>query len=305
MQRLGPFTVLRNAFAVLFSGQNLALGLLLAVFTGGGGWLLADAASGVVYDRWLVGEFATIAEQELAYKGLAVTPEKAKETARSRLDAYNADPEAFRKEKAYAPYAQAAQGRGALLMSQLPQLVVLTIWGCFVGAFAAAAGLYMWVQHEKGLPSTVYGGLNYGLNRFKRVLGPHARAFFIVQLGNVVIVPGILFGLQYAFVDAIATLDQAEPDPLARSRKLTAGRRGTLFRTFALFLVWWLPFQLVITFYLQGMGALELAIGGTIDHLVLLLVDLCMVQYYLDLFRKPTAAATVASAVDLTKAPAT
>jgi hypothetical protein len=117
------------------------------------------------------------------------------------------------------------------------------------------------------------------------------RALVIVQLGLIVIVPGILFGLQYAFVDAIATLDQVEKDPLARSRKLTSGRRGTLFRTFAVFLVWWIPFQLAGVYYLQGVGTWALAAGGVIDHLVLLTLDLCMVQYYLDLFRKPTTQA--------------
>jgi hypothetical protein len=293
MQRLGPFTVLKNALGVLFSGQNLVLALLLAVVTGGGGWLVADAVSGVAYDAWLTGEFSTLVQQEAAAQGLTLTPDQAHDTAVTRVAAFNADADAFRAQ--YPRYAMVTQGRGALLMSQLPQLAVLTAWGCVVGAFAAAAALYMWVQHEKKLPSTVYGGINYGLNRFSRVFGPHARAFFIVQLGNVVIVPGILFGLQYAFVDAIATLDQAEKDPLARSRKLTAGRRGTLFRTFAIFLIWWLPFQLLITFQLQGMGPLELALGGTIDHLVLLLIDLCMVQYYLDLFRKPAAAAPAAA----------
>ena len=98
-------------------------------------------------------------------------------------------------------------------------------------------------------------------------------------------------------------LDQAEKDPLARSRKLTAGRRGTLFRTFAFFLIWWLPFQLLITFQLQGMGPLELAVGGTIDHLVLLLIDLCMVQYYLDLFRKPAEKRTAAPSEAPSEAP--
>jgi hypothetical protein len=186
----------------------------------------------------------------------------------------------------------------AMVISQVAQTIWLTMWGCVVGAWAAPATLYLWVQHEKQKPATLYEAVNFGLNRFPRVVGPHARALFIIQLGIIVIVPGILFGLQYAFVDAIATLDTQEKDPLSRSRKLTSGRRGTLFRTFAVFLLWWGPTQLGGFFMLQELGIWALALGGVIDAMVLIAIDLCMVQYYLDLFRKPAAApATVTQTV--------
>ncbi|MDP2315999.1 MAG: hypothetical protein Q8P41_24090 [Pseudomonadota bacterium] len=187
-------------------------------------------------------------------------------------------------------YWRPTTGQQAMVVSQVAQTIWLTIWGCIVGSWAAPATLYLWVQHEKKRPTTLYEAVNFGLNRFPRVIKAHARALFIVQLGIIVIVPGILFGLQYAFVDAIATLDTQERDPLARSRKLTAGRRGTLFRTFAVFLVWWAPTQLGGFFWLQGIGPWALALGGVVDALVLIAIDLCMVQYYLDLFRKPAAA---------------
>ncbi len=186
-------------------------------------------------------------------------------------------------------------GQQRLVYSQITQTIVLTIWGCIVGAWAAPTTLYLWVQHEKGKATSLYEAVNYGLNRFARVLPAHARAVFIIQLGIIVIVPGILFGLQYAFVDAIATLDTQEKDPLARSRKLTAGRRGTLFRTFAVFLLWWAPTQLGGFLALQEMGWWAVALAGIVDALVLILIDLCMVQYYLDLFRKP-ASSTAAAA---------
>lgn len=184
-----------------------------------------------------------------------------------------------------------------LIVSELSQSFVLWAWNCTVGAWAAAAGIYLWVQHEKGRPATLYDAVNYGLSRYRRVVGPHARAYLAVAIGSIVIVPGILFGLQYAFVDAIATLDTVEKDPLARSRKLTRDRRGTIFRTFAAFVVWWLPFQMIGRFQLQGMGTFAYALGGVMDHFVLLLIELCMVQYYLDLFRKPASAAPAAPQV--------
>ena len=42
-----------------------------------------------------------------------------------------------------------------------------------------------------------------------------------------------------------------------------------------------------MVYELQGAGPLPILIGGAIDHFVLITLDLCMVQYYLDLFRKP------------------
>lgn len=193
-------------------------------------------------------------------------------------------------------YAKPTTGQQKLLYSEIPKTIVLTIWGCLVGSWAAPATLYLWVQQEKGRPTSLYEAVNYGLNRYKRVLGPHSRALFIVQLGLVVIVPGILFGLQYAFVDAIATLDTEEKDPLGRSRRLTAARRGTIFRTFAVFLVWWAPMQLGGFIALQEYGVLPVLAAGVLDALVLIVLDLCMVQYYLDLFRKPAAQASAPDA---------
>jgi hypothetical protein len=187
---------------------------------------------------------------------------------------------------AVVEWAQPRTGQQRLIYSQIPQTIWLTLWGCLVGSWAAPASIYLWVQHETGRPASLYDAVNYGLNRYSRVVKPHSLALFIIQLGVVVIVPGILFGLQYAFVDAIATLDQKEKDALARSRKLTAGRRGTLFRTFAVFVLWWGPTQAGGMLALQEMGTLAVALAGVIDALVLIALDLCMVQYYLDLFRK-------------------
>jgi hypothetical protein len=194
-------------------------------------------------------------------------------------------------------YWHPTSSQQTLVVSQIAQTIAITIWGCIVGSWSAPASLYLWVQHEKKKPTNLYEAINFGLNRFSRVVGAHSRAVFIIQLGMFVIVPGILFGLQYAFVDAIATLDTQERDPLARSRKLTSGRRGTLFRTFAIFLVWWVPAQLGGQMWLQGVGLWAVALGGVIDGLVLIAIDLCMVQFYLDLFRKPQSELPPAPAI--------
>lgn len=183
-------------------------------------------------------------------------------------------------------------GQSLLVVSTLAQTVFLCLWAAVVGSWAAPAQIYLWVQREKNQPATLSGAINYGLNRLGRVMKPHFMAYSLVMLGTVVIVPGIIFGLQYAFVDAIATLDPLEKHPLARSARLTSARRGSIFRTMLVFaLIWWLPNQLALVFLVPSMATWANVALGTVDHWVLILVDLCMVQYYLAMFRKPAEAA--------------
>ena len=181
-------------------------------------------------------------------------------------------------------------GQKAMVISQLSTGITQLVWHCTIGSWGAPAAIYLWVQREKGSKATLYEAVNYGLNRMGRVFFPHALAFFVIWLGAMVIVLAPLFGVQYAFVDAIATLDSKERHPRARSRQLTAGRRGTIFRTFAPFALWWGPMMIVGAFQIQNWGLPAIALAGVIDYLVLIVLDLAMVQLYLDLFRKPTAA---------------
>ena len=252
MVKTGLLASLRNAFAVAL--RNPVYVLVLSVVSGGVGTLFSDAVA-----------------------GLAVS------------------------------LASPGRGRPELLVSELTRTAADIAWGATVGALVAASTLYLWVQRERGQPASFYDGLNYGLNRFGRMVRAHGRALLAVQLGMLVIVPGILFGLQYAFVDAIAALDDQESDPLSRSRRLTAGRRGLILRTFAVFGLWWLPYQLLLLYMVQDpdtflvstlglsastaklVGPTLMPAAGAINGLVLVLLDLCMVQYYLDLFRKPKA----------------
>ncbi len=71
-----------------------------------------------------------------------------------------------------------------------------------------------------------------------------------IQVGMIAIVPGILFLLQYAFVDSILCLEDEER-PLNRSSRLTKGRRRGIF---SLVFVW-----LIFT---QILGFMELAALG-------------------------------------------
>jgi nucleoside-triphosphatase THEP1 len=113
--------------------------------------------------------------------------------------------------------------------------------------------------------------------------------------------------------DAIATLDDRESDPIARSKRLTSSRRGLVLRTFLVACIWWGPYALVGTFLLMDpvgsltpyLGAEQAAQVGpfvgpvsyVLSYLVLCLLDLCMVQYYLDIFRKDAPLVTTSPAV--------
>jgi len=203
-------------------------------------------------------------------------------------------------ESHYAATDPIRQGQMMLVAAQLVALVAMTIWGGVVGSWAAPATIYLWVQEHNKKPASLSGAINYGIDRFSSVLGPHFKAYAAVMLGQVIILPTIVFGLQYAFVDAIATLNRDEKQPLYRSGRLTLGRRGQIFRTFMLGLLWWLPWQLFGTFYAQDAGWYIMFAGGVADYAVLAFFDLVMVQYYLSLYQKtegeaPAAAPAAAS----------
>ncbi len=200
----------------------------------------------------------------------------------------------------------AAQGTGSgpgrqqalLVASELTWQLVWCAWNCVFGAFSAAATLYFWQCEERKQPADAYAAINFALNRFSRVLPAHAKAFLFITLGNFIIVPGIWFGLQYAFVDAIATFDYEEKAPLSRSQRLVQPRLRTIGTVFLpIFFFWWFPGQF-LHFELQGRGVEWIAAAGAIEVMVYQLIDLTMVQLYLDRFRKPSTtpvAAPVAS----------
>ena len=48
-----------------------------------------------------------------------------------------------------------------------------------------------------------------------------------IQIGMVVVIPGVLFMMQYAFVDPVTCIEK-NAGPLTRSRKLTRALRGSL-----------------------------------------------------------------------------
>jgi len=104
-----------------------------------------------------------------------------------------------------------------------------------LGPILAAVAVYVGRQHVlQRKDGSIYKAINFALSRYKRVFLPHMGAQVSIQVGMIIIVPGVLFLMQYAFVDAIACLEE-EKSPLNRSKRLTRGRRKSIV---LLFLPW-------------------------------------------------------------------
>ena len=69
--------------------------------------------------------------------------------------------------------------------------------------------------------------LNFALKRYGSVFLPYLLAMLSIQIGMIIIIPGVMFMMQYAYVDAVATLEK-EAHVLSRSKLLTKSRRKSL-----------------------------------------------------------------------------
>lgn len=128
----------------------------------------------------------------------------------------------------------------------------------FLGPIIAACAVYVGRAMQGDLPLSLYKAVNFALNRYGRLFWPHLAAQLQIQLGLIIIIPGILFQLQYAFVDAVACLEE-EKAPLNRSKRLTRGRRRSVF---LLFLPWLLLSQFIVFADLWALGQSELVLFG-------------------------------------------
>lgn len=111
-----------------------------------------------------------------------------------------------------------------VLASYAASLTLEILLGPIFAAYAVYIG-WRWLQ---GRRAHLYGGTNFALARYPKMFLPHLAAEVSIQLGMMVVIPGILFWMQYAFVDVLAALTDVTW-PLPRSKKLTRSRRGTIF----------------------------------------------------------------------------
>jgi len=143
------------------------------------------------------------------------------------------------------------------------------------GPFVVAMSIYAARTHSHGGKATLAKAFNFALARYGRIFKWHAAAWLTIQLGMIVLVPGILFLLQYAFVDAILVLEDEEW-PLARSAMLTRKRRG---RIFALVLPWLVLTQVIGFAELWALSAGPLALVGLMSATYVLNIFVVMAFY--------------------------
>lgn len=138
-----------------------------------------------------------------------------------------------------------AQSQAALVELILTQFGAFMAITAVMGPLFAAVGVYIARKSLAGEEGTAYGALNYALARYGRLFLWCLAVQFSVQIGlQLVVLPGILFFQMYAFVPAVICAED-EPWPMARSKKLTQGRRRTIFLMFLPWLLIYMGFGML------------------------------------------------------------
>ena len=114
------------------------------------------------------------------------------------------------------------------LLQQNAQLVsvILTFMGLnllkvlLVGPLLSMMVVYLGFAFTQNKEVSPYNALNFILRNYKRLFVPFLIAQLCIQIGMVVVIPGVLFMMQYAFVDAVTCIEknQAPSPDLENSR---------------------------------------------------------------------------------------
>ncbi len=138
-----------------------------------------------------------------------------------------------------------AQSQAALVELILTQFGAFMAITAVMGPLFAAVAVYIARKTSAGEQGTAYGALNFALARYARLFLWCLAVQFSVQIGlQLVVLPGILFFQMYAFVPAVVCAED-EPWPMARSKKLTQGRRRTIFLMFLPWLLIYMGFGML------------------------------------------------------------
>lgn len=153
-----------------------------------------------------------------------------------------------------------------------------------LGPILAAFAVYVGRTAAEGKSGSIYKAVNFALSRYTRVFVPHFVAWLSITLGMIIIVPGVLFLLQYAFVDAVACMEE-EKSPLPRSKRLTKGRRKSLF---LLALPWIVLSQVLGFFQLWALSqsGLVMAAGDTVASMITFVMFVAFYLLYDERTRK-------------------
>ncbi|MEC8276468.1 MAG: hypothetical protein VX026_02050 [Myxococcota bacterium] len=125
------------------------------------------------------------------------------------------------------------------------------------GPIFGAICVYIGRNHTENKNSSLYGGLNFALSRYKLLFVPNLLAQLAIQIGMIIIIPGVLSWMQFAFVEPVACLEE-EKHVLSRSKRLTKGRRKSIF----LIILPWIIFSQV--FGIVELYAATVGFGATV-----------------------------------------
>jgi len=171
-----------------------------------------------------------------------------------------------------------------LFLWALGEALVLMVWACIAFPLLAAASIYCWKQREEGLPlATIQTSWKFAKSRYRYMVGPHAKAYIAITLGMMVLIPGVVYGLWFAFVDPITATDDRSKRPLDRSRKLTRGRRGQLVRAWLPYAIWSIPVSALPPYLpriMEAVGPLAVVAFGVVEMFLLVIMKMTMYGMY-------------------------
>ena len=137
--------------------------------------------------------------------------------------------------------------------------LVYSAWGlisaCIGGAALAIAWITIGQELADGRTPRPMAVLRRMLDRTPDVAGPHGAKVHAVQIGLQVVVPGIFYAVQMAFVDMVAVLEPDAP-ALKRSARLTWGIRTRVLKVLLLGVVFALGAGLAAAWVFEGPAAM-------------------------------------------------
>ena len=176
---------------------------------------------------------------------------------------------------------QLAQSSTTLFIaSEIIKLVVSLLLGVLLVPLVDAITIYVWRESDKGHSPSLYTATNWGILRYARMFRPHMYSYLAIAIGMQVVIPGVLYALQYAFVDAIAATDDNAKQPLARSQKLTQGRRSRIARAWLPYALWYPAYYFYFGFQAEALGAWAVFLFGVVDVLLLMAMEMVMFALY-------------------------
>jgi hypothetical protein len=120
-----------------------------------------------------------------------------------------------------------AEGQSNLIKLSFTYLGFMLVYKAILGPIVSILVVVYARAFAMKSSMTVSTAINFALKRYGAVFVPYLLAMLSIQIGMIIIIPGVMFMMQYAYVDAVATLEK-EAHVLSRSKLLTKSRRQSL-----------------------------------------------------------------------------